>query len=435
MGVGIIGAGVTGLATSLSLDRAGVDHVVFEATDQPGGVIRSRTVDGRVLDYGPQRLRMTPAVEALVDELGLSNETRSPAEDRPLFVYADERLREVPLDLPTFLRTDLLSWRGKLRLLAEPLTAPGRPEESVRDLLVRKFGREAARTLFGPLVGGIYGSDPVDMVAGYALPRLLAMEDRHGSLVRGVLSRALSDERPDTVTFTDGMQTLPKAIARSVRDRIRFGTPVESIRSGPTGYELVVPGGRFTVDAVAVTTPASVAADLLRPVAHETAVRLDRLTYRPMVVVHLTGTLDRPGMGYQVRRDEGLRTLGVTWNAPLFGRDGVFTCFLADGPGWPDRSDRALGACAREEFEHVTGAEATVLDVTRLRPGMPAYDRSWRALAAIDPPRGIHLAGSYDGGPGIPSRVRAARSLADEVALDTDVPTAGKTTVEPESLP
>lgn len=431
MEVGIIGAGITGLVTSLTLDRAGVDHVVFEAADRAGGVIRSRSVDGHVLDYGPQRLRLTPAVAALVDELGLADSTVSPAEDRPLFVYADGRLREVPLDRRTFLRTDLLSWRAKLRLLAEPLTAPGRPDESVRDLTVRKFGHEAARNLFGPLVGGIYGSDPAEMVAGYALPRLLAMEDRHGSLVRGVLARARNDDRPDTVTFADGMQTLPRAIARSVRNRIRFDTPVDSIRSGQTGYEIEGPGGGTTVDAVVITTPASVAADLLRSVAGDTAGRLDRLTYRPLAVVHLTAALDRHGMGYQVRRDEGLRTLGVTWNAPLFGREGVFTCFLADGPAWPDRSDRALGVRAREEFQCVTGADASVLDVTRLRPGMPAYDRSWRALEDVDPPQGIHLAGNYEDGPGIPSRVRAARSLAEELAREPDVPTTGNVTADP----
>ena len=39
--IGIVGAGVTGLAIAHHLRRLGVDHVVFEADGEPGGVVRS----------------------------------------------------------------------------------------------------------------------------------------------------------------------------------------------------------------------------------------------------------------------------------------------------------------------------------------------------------------------------------------------------------
>lgn len=425
MRVGIIGAGISGLVTSRSLDREGVDHVVFEASDRPGGVIRSRSVAGQVLDYGPQRLRLTPAVADLVEDLGIRDRTVAPSDDRPLFVYADGRLREVPLDLRTFLRTDLLSWRGKLRLLAEPLTRSGRAEESVRDLLVRKFGQETAANFLGPLLGGIYGSDPAEMVAGQALPRLLAMEDRHGSILRGVVSRARADERPDTVTFKGGMAEFPNALYRSVADRVRLGTPVESVRPADGRFVIVSENDRTRVDAVVITTPASAAGTILKAVDADASRRLKRLAYSPLAVVHLTAELDRPGMGYQIRRNEGLQTLGVTWNASLFDRKGVYTCFLADGDGWPDQSDRTIARVARDEFRAVTGATASVIDVTRLRPGMPAYDRSWTALEDIELPPRIHLAGSFVGGPGIPSRVREASSIVETVTDGRGVPAPG----------
>ncbi|HJR53873.1 MAG TPA: FAD/NAD(P)-binding protein, partial [Gemmatimonadota bacterium] len=53
--IGIVGAGLTGLALAHELARRGVEHVVLEAADRPGGVIESARVDGRVLDFGPQR--------------------------------------------------------------------------------------------------------------------------------------------------------------------------------------------------------------------------------------------------------------------------------------------------------------------------------------------------------------------------------------------
>lgn len=420
MRVGIIGAGITGLTTSFALERAGVDQVVFEADEVPGGLIRTRRVDGRVLDCGPQRCRLTPALEALVTELGLDDQTVAPTEEQPLFVYADGRLRRVPRSPTSFLRTDLLSWRGKLRMLAEPATPQGRPEEVARDLFERKFGSEATRNLLEPLVGGIFGSDPAEMPVGRALPRILRLEDRHGSLLLGAINRRRKDDRPPVVSFANGMATLPRALYRRVADRVRLGTPVTSVRRARGRYEVVTEDDRTAVDAVVATTPAGAAATLLRTLSPEAARRLGRLSYKPLTVVHLRADLDRAGMGYQVRRDEGLQTRGVTWNASLFDRDGVYTCFLADGATWPDQTDRELGRIARDEFEAITGSAGSVLAVTRVRPGMPAYDRSWAALDGVDLPEGVHLAGSYTGGPGIPSRVGDAIELAERLAAESD---------------
>jgi phytoene dehydrogenase-like protein len=66
----IVGAGLTGLALARELAGRGVEHVVLEAADRPGGVIRSGTVDGRVLDFGPQRFRMSAPLAASSPTLG-----------------------------------------------------------------------------------------------------------------------------------------------------------------------------------------------------------------------------------------------------------------------------------------------------------------------------------------------------------------------------
>ena len=47
MTVGIVGAGITGLALSQFCRERGVDAVAFDAAATPGGVIRSTRVDGR----------------------------------------------------------------------------------------------------------------------------------------------------------------------------------------------------------------------------------------------------------------------------------------------------------------------------------------------------------------------------------------------------
>ena len=419
MRVGIVGGGITGLSLLHYLRERGVDAVCFEASTEPGGVIRSSISDGRVLEHGPQRLRLTGEVESLVEAVGLSRDVVVGDDGLAIYVYAGGKLRAVPRGLRRFVTTDLLSWRGKLRVLGEPLTAPGRPDETVAALFTRKFGEETYRNLIGPLFGGMYASDPARMPARHSLSRLLRLEEREGSLLRAALSR-LGEETPPPASFVDGLQQLPRGIAAEHAARVYLGEAVTDVRRVGTGYELETVGRSVSVDRAVLTVPGPAAADLLDGVATDAADALRGLTYNPLALVHLRSEADADGFGYQVRRDEGLHTLGVTWNASLFDREGVYTAFLGGmvDPGVLERDDDALGELAAAEFETVMDDPAEVLDVTRLERGFPAYDDSWDAIEGIDLPAGLDLATNYTSRMGIPSRVREARELSERLARE-----------------
>jgi len=421
--VGVVGAGVTGLSLTHHLAARGVESVTFEASESVGGVVRSTTVDGRVLELGPQRTRLTPGIEELVEATGLREDLLAAADGLPLFVYARGRLREVPFSLGAFVRTDLLSWPGKLRVLAEPATGAIRPEETAAEAFTRKFGREAYENLVGPLFGGTYGSDPAAMPARYALSGLMRIEERDRSLLRPALRRARGGrESPPPVSFREGMQQLPRAVYEANRDRVQLGTPVEAVERSGDRYALVTADGETEVDDVVLTTPAGATADVLADLAPDAAESLRRLTYNSLVYVHLVADDDRRGFGYQVRREEPLETLGVTWNAGLFDRDGVYTVFLGGmhRSELLDEDDETLGHVASEEFEQVMETPASVLAVTRVRDALPAYDHSWAAIDDLDLPEGIHLATNYTARVGIPGRVREAKSLAERFADRTE---------------
>jgi oxygen-dependent protoporphyrinogen oxidase len=430
--IGVVGGGITGLALTHYLREHGAEPVTFESRETPGGVVCSRVVEGRVLELGPQRLRLSGPVADLVEDLGLGDAVVEAPRDLPLYVYADGRLRRVPRSLGAFLSTDLFSWRGKLRLLAEPLTDAGDPGETAAELFTRKFGREAYENLIAPLFGGIYASDPARMPAGHALEGLIRPDARFEEAPLPGVSRLLGDETPPAVAFAGGNQRLPEALYEANRERVRLSTPVESVRSADGGYELVADGERTSVEEVVVTAPAGAAANLLAPVAPD-ADRLRELTYNPLAMAYLRADHDRRGLGYQVRHGEPTHTLGVSWNGPAFARrsestgedqegepsrEGVHTCFLGgmlDGSVL-DRSDEDLADLAREEFETVVGCRAEVIDLVRPEWGFPAYDESWTALEDLALPDGIHLATNYTARMGVPSRVRQAKGVADQLA-------------------
>lgn len=416
--VGIVGGGLTGLALTHYLSRSGIESVVFEAASEPGGVVRSVDVDGRTLDLGPQRTRLSPPVAALVRSLDIEEDLVE-ARDLPLYVYRDGRLRRVPFTAREAVTTDLLSWRGKLRALLEPLVGPPRDGETVEAFLTRTFGSEVATYIAGPLYGGLYGSNPGEMYVEHSLARALR---KHGAsrslLATAARAKLRRSDPPAVVSFADGMQTLPRALSERHRDRVRLDTPVETVRKTDGRYELRTSTDATAVESVVFTTPADVTAALLADVAPDAAAGLDRLAYNPLAVVHLESDAELAASGYKIPHGEEFRTLGVTCNAALFGRDGVYTCFLGGSktPGLVDWPTTEIRETAEREFAAITGHDARTLHVERLSPGMPAYDTTWTALERVETPADIHLCANYESRAGIPGRIAEAKALADRLA-------------------
>jgi oxygen-dependent protoporphyrinogen oxidase len=433
MRVAVVGAGITGLALTHHLAERGIDSITYEADDQAGGVIRSQEIDGRTVEVGPQRLRLTPGVRDIVDDVGLSEAVIEAGEEH-LYVYSRGKLREAPLDRDAFIRTDLLSWPEKLRLLAEPLTRQGMREETAAELFTRKFGRQAYERFIGPLYGGIYGSDPAEMPANFALDGLLKREEETGSFLRAFLKRVGQGQNSPPISFEGGNQRLPAAIAERYDGRLELDTPVQSIRhadesstamseeaatatDGGQQYVVETPVGTETFDQVVVTTPADVTASLLADVAEGTD-GLASLNYNPLAMVHLDAECDREGFGYQVAYGEDLHTLGASWNDSMFGRENLYTVFLGGmhEPEMVERPPAEIGEIAAREFEQVMGSPVAVLNVTTREKWFPAYDRSWYALDDFEAPEGITLATNYTARMGIPSRVREAKEVAETLA-------------------
>jgi oxygen-dependent protoporphyrinogen oxidase len=431
MTVGVVGAGVTGLALGHHLDREGREWVAFEADDRPGGVVRSEELAGHVVEVGPHRIRATDPVRELVGDLGLGDELIEADDDLPLYVYHRGKLRVVPRSVGEFVRTDLVSARGKLRALGEPLAAPGDGGETAADLFRRKFGPEVYHNVVEPLFSGIYASDPERMPARHSLSGLLRIDEREGGLLGPALRRlAAGGSTAPPVSFEGGLGRLPGALYDAHADRIHLSTPVESVvpagdGGADDGYLVRAGGDERRVDDVVVTAPAGAAADVFREAFPEATDRLDRLAYNPLAMVYLEADVDREGFGYQVHADEALRTRGVTFVDSLFGRENLYTAFLGgmSDPDVLEESDRALERTAAEEFEAVLGAPAEPIGVNRLR-AYPAYDDSWAALDGLELPEGIHLATNYTARLGVPSRIRESKRLAADLAAGAGERTA-----------
>lgn len=429
----VVGAGISGLAVARGLRASGVSCTLFEASARAGGVVRSSRQNGHVLEWGPQRLRLTRELRKLIEELGLTEELVRAPPASPLLIVRDAAMHAVPRSLRALLRGSLLTPAGRLRVLLEPLTGPVHASETVAAAFRRKFGNEAYRVLLGPLFGGLYASDPANMRCGDSLSRLLARSGAPRSLLLHARRIGADSRAPSPVTFAEGLAELPAALARTLGSALRLEHPVRELSPAASGWMLSIeedgtqraaaapalarrPGRKAGLEGpfsqVVLAVPADRAARMLAHAAPEAAARLGRLKYNRLAMVHLEASGPAiPGLGYQVAFGEPLETRGVTFNDALFARDGLVTAFLGGArnvqlPGW---SDERIAALAENEFRLVTGRSATTLEVSR--PAVPAYDFSWRALDDLRLPAGIHLCASYLERAGVAGRLAHAERL------------------------
>ena len=413
--IAIVGGGISGLALGWELAARGADFVVLEAEERVGGVIRSSRVAGHVLDWGPQRVRLTAALTRLIQGLGLRDQLLTAPPGLELFVYRGGRLRVVPFSVSAFLTSDALSPAAKARVAVEPFTSGPDPDETVARYFTRKVGREAYKTLVGPLYGGLYGSDPADMVVGLSLQHVLREFDVGKSLVLRLLRAGGRISAPPACSFREGMAALPAAIAGALGGRVRTTRPVRALRPHGSHWSVETEGEVFEAATVVLAVPAPAAAQLLRPVAVDAAERLERLRYNSLGVVHLHAETELTGSGFQVALGEPLALRGVTFNDGMFGRTHLYTAYLGGGirPDAVTLDDSALARLAVDEFRTCTGYVGRPLAVARER--MPAWDHSWRALEGLRLPADIHVTANWESRPGIPGRLARAHALAAEL--------------------
>src|SRR5260370_13027139 len=106
----IIGGGISGLAASYDLARAGLEHTLIEKQTRLGGVIETRSWESCVLECGPDSfLGAKPEALALIKELGLENEIiGSNDHQRTTYILTTRSLVPLPEGVMMILPTRLM---------------------------------------------------------------------------------------------------------------------------------------------------------------------------------------------------------------------------------------------------------------------------------------------------------------------------------------
>ena len=457
--IAVLGGGIAGLAAAHRLRELAAQQnvstavTVLERANRVGGSIETQTGDGFVLEMGPDSMvTEKPAAVALATRLGLEDQIEPiTPQFRGARVVRGGRLVPLPDDFRLFtplsigalIASGLFTPGGVARAAFEPLVPAkrGPDDESLESFVTRRFGREVLERLAQPLIGGIYSGDPARLSMRATLPQLLDMEQRYGSLMRGM--RAAAKKAPPAagrlVSLRDGLGSLVTALERALGNSIRTNCEVQRLQQNPAGapcaWTVVCADGTvLEADAVICALPAFTSARLLHDADPALAQTLRDITYHSVATITLIyRTHDIPALprctGFVVPAVEHRKIMAATFSSQKYAHRApegytVLRAFVggAQNERMVAADDVTLIEAAAAEFKDLLAitARPETVAVRRWHDALPEYvvghtekiDGIERAAAKIG---NFSLAGSAYRGVGIADCVRSGESAAAAV--------------------
>ena len=389
--VAIIGGGITGLSAAFELQQHNIPCTVYEASDRVGGVIRTVHKSGFLIESGPNSILDThPDLGLFLAQVGIEKQLpNTDAGNR--FIVRDGKPVALPDSPLSFISSKAFSTAAKMRLLREPfIRSRATSKESLADFVVRRLGKEFLDYAINPFVGGIYAGDPAQLSTQYAFPKLYELEQKYRSLIKGAIQGARARKKRAEVaskdarmfTFKEGMEELPKALAKKLRLNIEYNRPISEIKSLPkqrwkvageaySDVILAIPAHKL--DQITGALPLSPLAKM--PYAPVTSLSLG---FKKSQCTHPLN-----GFGILYPKVENRYALGALFPASIFPQrapDGetLLTLFIggAIAPEKAAQSDDELVQNALVDLRDLLGfsGEATSITIHRSPQAIPQYN-------------------------------------------------------------
>jgi protoporphyrinogen/coproporphyrinogen III oxidase len=459
----VVGGGIAGLSAAFYAQKNIPDaHItLIESTSQWGGKITTDRVpfDGGqfIIEGGPDTfLASKPWGVALCKELSLDKRLHGTNPNKE-YTYVLNKGRLLPLpeglammipsDVPSILRSRLISWAGKTRMGLDFLLPAknGNGDESLGSFVSRRLGREVYENLIEPLMSGIYAGDGDQLSLASTFPYLRDLETKFGSLTRGAFQmrkqsngKAVQSSRSAFLTPTTGLAEIVEKLVAYLTERnamLRLHTRATSLSrhlEHETWNVTLDTGTTLEADSLILATPAYVSGNLLASFDPELAAALQSIPYASTATISLAYRLsdvarELDGYGYVIPRREGREALACTWTSTKFPHrvpEGyalvrVFVGRAGQNIPWDENE---LLELAKEELKLTLGVtvEPLVSRVFMWDKAMPQYnlghpDILKRIDTALENHLGLALAGNGYRGIGIPDCIHSGEVAVERV--------------------
>lgn len=447
----IIGAGISGLTCAFNLHQKGKDVIVLEKSDHIGGAIKSFRADGYLVEAGPNStLETTPLLRKLMNESGCLDKLQyASAASNTRYIVKNGKLTSLPMSPGAFIQTKLFSLSAKLRLFKEPFipASSADAEETIAEFVLRRLGNEFLDYAINPFVAGVYAGSPEQLSVKAAFPKLHALEQKYGSLIKGQIKGAKERKRDaeqskqsaKMFSYHDGMESLPKAISEKLDGKILTGCHNISIEKKNENFIVtyIVNNEPITYESsvVILSVPAYSASKIVYSLSNDVSRNLDSIHYPPCAVVvtgykqeNIRRSLD--GFGYLIPQKEKRKILGTIFTSTIFNNrcpEGkvLLTSFVG-GSRNPELAllpKDKLQQIVHQELTSLIGAtsQPDFVHITQWEKAIPQYNIGHLDRMAVldtfeNEQKGFYFCANYRGGISVGDCVKSADEIAQRAS-------------------
>ncbi|HLA50039.1 MAG TPA: protoporphyrinogen oxidase [Thermodesulfovibrionia bacterium] len=461
MKVVIVGAGISGLTTAYALLNSSqfsvlssqFDITVYEADSRPGGKIWSDKTDGFLCEKGVNGfLDNKPKTLQLCDYLGLEP-LKSSDNARRRFIFSSGKLNQLSESPLSFLKSDLISWRGKLRMIYELIAPKGPEDETVADFVIRRLGKESLEKLIDPMCSGIFAGDPYKMSIRHCFPRIKELEQNYGSLIRAMITLQKERRKGSGVrgqgsevvpvpagrltSFYNGAQTITDTLAQRLEGKIRLGVSVKGIEKDGKAYKVHTSRGIDSADIVILASPAHASSEIIGDFDKKFSKILSEIPYAPVSVVCFGYKREKvlhslQGFGFLIPHIEGKKILGTLWDSSIFPNRApegyVLLRNMIGGAKSPELAmldDNAIIGAVFDELRPIVSlkGEPDIVRIYRWEKAIPQYvmghgDRLKFIDESLKSYHGLYLTGNSYRGIGMNDCIENAYKLAEQISSE-----------------
>ena len=432
--IGIIGAGISGLVLAYELEKEKKDYVLLEASDLPGGNIKTEIFKDYILEKGPNSILCNDELLAYFHELGLGNEILHAAEvSKARYILKEGIPQEIPTSPPKLLSSSFFSWSTKMKIMAEPFKSK-KPteEETIKEFIEYRFGKEVENYAVNPFVSGTFAGDPAQLLLKETFPFIPEIIKKQGSLLKGLQKNP--PKRRATITFRQGMKSLPEALASKL-SAIRFHSKITEIIKNAEGFALKINAEKdyLQLSALVLSLPAFGAAPLLQQTYPSFAAALKEVYYPPMVVAHsgydsviVKHSLN--GFGVLHPKIEDRFMAGTIWTSSVFphrtpSNDKVLFTNFVGGTQYVDNANKDesfIRNSVTSELRRIYNikGDPCMQRLHKWEKSIPQYDQKIipvnKMVKELEK-ENLYVCASWQGGISVSDCINKARSLAKEL--------------------
>lgn len=431
----ILGGGISGLSFAHFYAKSQKDFLVIESQNRTGGIINSETKNNYLCENGPNTILINnKAIKQILKDYNLNKKIIFPSDtsQKNRYVLHHNELTRIPTSLKLFMKSPLLTVRGKMRILKELFIKKHNENTTVFKFIKKRFGQEVHDQLIEPVLTGIYAGNTRNMSAKHSLRLLWELEQEHGSILKGFFSTRKKETSIQSFTLPKGIESLTRSIHEQLENKILLNTCVKKINKVENGYEILCQNSTIRCQRIVCALPAHVLANVIEHKKFSTD--LSNIEYTPIDVFHFGFDIKniqnyKKGFGLLTKPSDQKSYLGILFSSQIFNhccpKNKAFYTVLVGGERQKEICQKPIKEVQKiiqKELEELLNHQGKVnfSKAFRWKKGIPQYNLHQNQLANSikkfeKDNKNFHVLGNYAGGISVSDCIEKGQKLAHKL--------------------